>query len=696
MRGFPSKLRPFPSAFTLVIAALLVGGCADFFGGETGSPGGPQPGPGSSGDWYLQPLEGPVAPLENVQLIVKDMDVDPEEVLLRVDGANPFPLEDAYQSEDESKKDFWAFETRLPIIEPGTHKLSLGTSKEAKSNAIDVEVVVPKPRLSKAEAAKKLGDGVRAVTSEVETLVFHDNPQWRTWMQQAYTDEERKNFRGFFDKLHESADKIQDDYMSMSSEEERIAQSVLHNSGMFEFLDGIREGNPKWGSRSGALSLPFDELIKRPVHRILYKLDFVSGMLNAAGTIADVITLVGFIAGGPAASIPYAAAVVMAVIKAFIDILIPTDLVFVREQDQENPFAHDHPVPWIYWGKFEPESPPEGGLIGTAQSLLVATIGEALPGGKQYARLPGGQATKEEILQFFHDFFRNNVAAYGLDKVFSIKDSGERVWTIKTILDMRVYSVTFAEIVSISPFVGETVKWILGAADFEIIDAISVEETSDSWAGSAEAHYDYENDRIWVDGIDYPTGSKHTKAKVTLKGTAYRYKPQKFLGIWPVPGFGYKPRVHGQDRIYDRPDPDDPNAARTNTDYIITHINTPEGPIEYWIGRDTTEKRNYELVFEDLFDEGNRDGAKVTVTVNGERVAEDVDATGRATVPIEFTPNKNRVVIELEHPHLIPCSGGTKFCVEVTVPDAMNRHNSRVIRSNRESFLVWTPPTVDD
>lgn len=679
-------------ALALLVLAVAAGcsGC-DLFP----KPGGRDRDGAASGDarvgdtaaWFaVPPADRTLEPAELLDVRVERVDV-PASVLCLWVGDTAVRVIQASQiagadTPEDFSDDVHQVRMLLPVWSPGTYTLAFGNETEIRSNTFDIDVVVPERAMPREAVADLMASALGHVVTDTRAIFESPDPEWQDMLSDAYTPEDRARIAEWFDALGRAAAQTRADYMAVPEEDERTLQAVLHNSGTIEWLQAIQRGSSDWPSRAITLT----EAIHRPIHRGLFQLDLTSFALHLGSVALDVVGLITAVTGAaPLATVSFGAKIVALGVKYVIDTFIPTDLMEMEENDQLQMFAGEGDK-WLYWGEFTTQNTAAGGLR-SFSDIVVAGIAEALP------------EPAEGLVPFLQTLLRDMLTHLGFSFANDIEGGAFNASTIKTILDMRVYSLTLADMLQFTPFIGGGVSWALSWVDFEVVSGIHIVESRPDFAADARLGITWAADSIAVLGITYPGLAPIETAYVTIRGRGLRFVSREGR-IYTFPGITNVYLQHGEKPILSRPTPGDPNSVISDESYIIPYARTAAGATEgAWIGRTTPVERVYDITIRDLFDSGF-DGSAVTILVNDAPVYTDLAVPSTATrYPVSLRPGLNTITVVGVYGHTIRCgTAGTPICAELGIPDAMNADTTKGIYidgGGRVTVRVWTPPALD-
>jgi hypothetical protein len=640
-------------------------------------------------DWYLEPVEGPVTPGEMLDLHVERIDVDVEtDLVLWVDETDPRRFLDGSRDDGGT----WTLHQRMPAWRDRTYELAVGTADEVRSNTVEVDVVVPEPAYSREEAATILSDGVAAITGNLGLVLENPDPQWQSFMSGFYTETDRRQLVEWAELAAGMSGDVRERYMELPDEDERAMQAVMSNAGLFEAFQTFAQERPGWYSPS---ALNFEQVIRRPVHRGLYQLDWLSASIEALGATMDVVTLISLIGGPTAASVPWIANVAINVLKFVIESFLPTDLVEVTPHVQLSPMFHGETAAWVYWGTFEPQDTAAGALK-SVDGILIAALQSALPGPKSSPINPRNITSRR--IEYLETLVRDVMIKAGFKTTQLTLEDGLKYQRIKAALDMHIYSLTFAELTATMPVVGQLIAPISELIDFDVFDSVRVLDYREDWAGDVQIAYEFEHDRLAFTSIDYPTGED--QAHVTP--TAFFYHLEN-TSLWftTAPTIILDSYTHGEKVVLEQPDPEDPNRDITTEDFVIIDVLGAEGNEGLglnWINADTTQDRTYSITLEDNFNDPTS-RTVVDIYVDGEPVEESLEiAGGFLQLPIALKPGINTITIIGRNGHAVPCAPhDTPICLEIGVPDAINADQNRGMYLELDQpgeVRIWTPPRI--
>jgi len=590
---------------------------------------------------------------------------------------------------DDDSAAAWVLTTPLPVMEPGSYLIGVGTADELVTHSFPIEVVVPEPRLSQAETATVLSGGLKALVADVRSAVTEGDPQWEAVTADSLDPESLDAMLAALDALDQAADGVAEDYMAIEPADEPAFQAVLDSSGVLPALEASM--GPDAGSMT-ALSLPpgIEALIHRPIHAALYTFDLIDMALVIVGLTIDAVEMVSALTGAlPITAASMGAKLVIGCLKAIIENFVPTDLVAIEGHGSRLMFENEGAT-FVAWGKFEPAN-GGGAILRSLEDIALTVVGELLPGGgPSFTRSERAKAFLGEVFEYVVSRLPGSVleSAVGHEEV---KFNG-----ILTPIDLGAYEITLSDALDLLPVGGG----ILGSAsrlvyDPELYPPFGIAAANPSWAMDTTIVADYPMDLVELRNVGYPAGGPD-EALVSLAVTGYTFTTESAWGGWAsIPWVTSVMSSAPAVRVKQAPSPSDPNEVIADESFIIEHVALADGTEQRWVSRRTPTERRHTLVFEDVSTTFPGEFTYTTVVVNGVEQHTDVDTNATPELMLDLLPGRNEVTVVAGDVEGLACSTGTVYCVEVTLPDAANADVNKGIyldTGDSLTFEVYTPP----
>jgi hypothetical protein len=639
------------------------------------------------GDWPVdRPVAKSVAPGEHVQLHVTNVDVPLVDAVVWVGDTNelalrPFKIDDGTTADDGDA----TFTIAAPFLRAGDHVLYLGTKDGPRTGAIPFDVVVPAPRLPKAEAARLFANGLDHYLVVVEELLAHPDPEWQATWGGAYPSDVRAKMTTLITSARAVRSEVEADYLALSDEQEAAFQSMLERSGVlfaFETTDGIDALHAK------PLDGPLDQF-PHAIAYVLYALDATSTATSILGdTLTIVNTIAVFVPGFQAvALVGVEAEIMINTMRFLIDALVPTDLHGIESQGQSDLYdLHSHRYP--YWGEFSTEHQERTELFGSLDDLIASLIGAALPD------FPGVKALQDKIAPLITSVF----AKLGIKKVlddYAIlpKDLTPPRW--KVVLNMAAYSASLADLYVVFPHL--TMMKLLNPT-FLVDGQFNVVGGVPAWATTSDVKYTFLNDTMALTETQWPAGETHPVGEIVLNASAYRWTTEDFAFVLNRPitktsVVGDVIKIHYLDFAVH-----DPNVTPEDSRLLIQRTGI--------VDRNTPTQYTVPIVMRDLAG-GRGDVAHVQIKVNGQIVIADAALPDGQNVNGTLVLDRTMVnhgVNEIEvialAGHVIPftINGHDRaFAMKLTVPDAVQPDKARDVGlhvGQAHKIYVSLPPPM--
>jgi hypothetical protein len=475
-----------------ILFGALVGGCPDptVIDGRVSVDLIPQ----STADWALTlsiDFEGDLRPGQTldpgkqVSLRVTGADIPPEQMVLWVGDYLRLPFLEQQVIEDgrltprpprssaPAAGETITLRTPLPLLYAGTYDLFVGDLDGPRSNVVQVEIHTAQPRLSQEEAAALWSDGLRLMAATLRAVAHDPDENWQAFWQEGLSERERTQIDGVFDECERLAQLAGQEYLALDAGVERQLQALLWNSDLLPMFAEMRKNaNADLASAKRALtsSLTFmsdglpSPLPRRPVHRVLFKLDVIGARLQAIGAIADIANIVAIVTGGEGLAVTIPATLAINGLRLVTDAILPTETVALELHGQDLVRSHpesfsvnDFDSRWIYWATMAPPMSLADGVARLGGETVAMVIGHVLP-AKEIADLAIEQARKAG-LALARQFIRR--LGVNLLALFPVGDDA-RVLRIKTVADTTVFThpLDSTDAALAIPLVGEALEYI--------------------------------------------------------------------------------------------------------------------------------------------------------------------------------------------------------------------------------------------
>lgn len=712
--------RPRSSGTVAVLIGALLGGCF-FFPPDDPPPPGPDAGRDAGPDtspWLLHDLaRGPYEPGTWLTFEVERVDVDPRETWLWVlegDRAFPFhavrrehpphprptlyddggvaPDVDAGPGDAGAGDETFALALPLPIVRAGTYHVAVGTHEGPQTRALEVEVTVPSPRMTQAQAADALREGLVGLHADAVSLLRADAPEWQSYLAETGAEDVAAGIESMAADVAAAADVERAIWMMIPADDEPGLQAFLWNAGMLASFAERGAPGATFAPRGGDLE---SALVRSPEQGIRFGLDVLSMELGALGLIADVVEIVGAAitlpAGGEGALPGAAAKIVISIVRIAIDDFVSSDLVEIVEvQAPRLAFAGEGFMA-VAWGRFEPQNNTAGAQIRSLEDFIFAVVGAALPGS---GRAPPGL---RNLIDTAARYVRDRLPTTFGNFLFNAVDPPIPMPPVLLPLDLAYYNVSFADVLTLNPVLIPLTYAIRAIYDPDLIspvDAIAARGGTGVSATVGYARRDVELDDIPFTGA----GIERTFASLSVRGVSFTTEGPTVGGVQliqlPFPRF-----VGGTHRLYvqSAPDPAVPNQRISDEDWIVLDVNLPGGGTTRSLRPDTTPLRVHTIALRDLFT--SFDTTTVDVIVDGTTQYAGLAVTGGVSVPLTLRPGPSDVEVVGTGGHTaLTCSDGSEVCIEIQLPDADNADRSVALRGAvgaSRTIRVWTPPLLE-
>lgn len=650
----------------VVVAGVLASSCGLL---DDSDDGGSLP-PIIEGTWDVDRPVVEVAPGERVDLHVTGVDVEATSLVLWLDdaGGTGVPILGVHDGPVANDGDV-SITITTPFLTTGEHSLWLGTADGTRTGAIPLTVVVPPPRLTKAEAARTFANGIDNLVTSVEALVDDPDPEWQQALAELPT---RDKLETALATLHRFRDEIEAGYLAIPDAEEPGVQSLLDHGLLAGFEGGI-DARP-------ASANDLRDLLPHVIARLLYQLDLASITI---GTLGDVIGVAAiFTSVGPGtqpASIPlHIAELVVHALRFAIDNFIPTDLVKLETMGQ--PEIHDLQIAhkWHYWGTFTTEIQDGSGTLGSLDNFIAAVIGGAI-GDRGGMLVQRGKDAALAIL--------TKLGLIGIDALFSQGPAEPRTKWL-ALVNMGAYSLTLSDVLELVPFAVPIGYAFEAWWDPELSPAVTVADATPTWALTTEINLDYAEDLISVSHVEWPVDPNGPTSVLRIAGEAKSWKQRTGYWVFNYPGWD---TITGEaSPRFDKLLPFGPNYTRE--DGYLHILGMPLGPEGFVIEASPTEG-TFAIGLQDLAG-GRFDNQQLSIKVNGSvQVANQVLASGEtAGQVLTLRRGLNTIEVTALEVHAVPYDAGGHqrgFAMKMTFSDAIAQ-----LDKTRDIFLnkneTWT------
>ncbi len=705
------------------MSAALAAGC-DTAKGESGGQGIPPPPPKViKGEWTLeQPDPYVVEPGMRFELVVTGLSVDPSEVVVWLENdvpLYPYAMRVLEDGGDDSTfaDDKLAFDQFVPYVTAGSHYVRLGTLDKPFTGEALLHVVIPERRLARQAVVDVMESGMHRTIAGLRKRTVGSKDENVKGLAESYLGS--AGFSALSEVLDGAdaiADTFGDDYAKLDDTTEKAVQSMLYHTGVLHWaeprLDEIYglSGGPTSGlshasgigSTSQALKVtgPFDSA-RHLVHQSYFEMDLTAAIAAANGEALGIVEI-AFAVTGVGAPVSAAVAVVNvvnALVQVIIDNFLPTDLVSVEAHDQRSVFDGE-PVGWVYWGTFQPENGSGDPL--SIDTLVAEVISAAIPGGKGVKQIAKLKEVKRKAIEGFKAVFGTILARAGVSIADKLKllEATPPV-PVKMALNMQAYSFKLSDVLEKIPVLSVLANGLKRLVDLEFSKAAELDtSTAPAWASGATLEFDYSKDTITISGISWPAGT--SEVDLGMNATLFAYKTkEKLWGFVRYPGFDEVKISHAPVKVREKTDPKNFNEDKTDEDFIVLDVYSPQDPggkpikTDY-VESDTEKKRVMNLKISDLLANPS-DVASYSVMVNGTQQVPDTPFVPQTQdVTLELKPGRNSVTIVAETEHQATLTFGKHLKVGVTVP-SINAHTVKQFWLDvPESYTIyiWVPPAV--
>jgi hypothetical protein len=688
-------------AILIIVGAF--GGCGVFdsdSAGGTGGEGGGTLAPQCAPDdrpWFLHcPEAQTVQPGQMIELEVDRVDLPTSELFLWIGEEELIiPIFTIVPSDPQNEEGRYTLTTPVPALDEGILRVAVGTADGQSSNVVELLVKHPAPRYTQVEAAEVLHEGLDGLIRQTRLLVGDDSEEWQQFLTETYRAEDLEHVATLMSELEVVSDMVQDSYLALSPEQERIAQSYLSGSGLLDGFEALALTPDVTTTSLGTRN--YDWVKGAAVHRVLFQLDVTSFAIHSFGIAVDVVTLIAAFLPGtqPIAALGVGTKVAIAAIKYIIDTFLPTDLMALEVHGQ--PFVfHEEPTVWVYWGTFAPQNGAVGALR-SLDSIVVEGVIAALPStGK-------GIIPKEKVKDFVKEFLIKAIASIVAERGSSVLGSeyDVPVYTIKTPIDINIYGNQLLTLLHATPGIQSAVKkiqWVLYWLD--VLWGVNIQTASPTWAGEPTLTSFMMS--LTVGGIPYPSPAATEQAVVGIQASGFRFTSKERY-VSTLPSYEtVEPSVFAT-TVQQGPDPANANQLSSDERYVILKVPTTGGLPFPWVTPETPRTRSTTLRMSNF--NGFVGPASVDVYVNEvlQHSGLEPPLINFATYPLELEPGLNRVRIVNMNPNPKSCSSGAASgsgCLVVGFPDAINPDSQTTFvagatADGSRTFEVWTPPAFD-
>jgi hypothetical protein len=474
------------TALSVALAVIVAsGGC--FIGDSEDDPGLPEWTP----TWQAE-LRGERVTIEPGEWLSFDLtqtDVPPEEIILWLENGSAVPLLDFRLLDpgddlESSLDDELVVNHIQPYIRPGLHAVVLGTRDGPRSNLVEFEVSVPTPAYTREEVAETIWHGLDGMTLGLREYAG-DGPV-ADFVNDYHGEAGRNAIREHMPPLMDVTQIAGESYLEVEDEDEAGLQAMLVNTGLLATFQDASVVSPTssrvpLSRRPGILEAA---LGARPVHSILYELDFTSMSISVALKTADAVAI-ALIATGVGAPSGVAVEVVklsLAFIAAFIESVIPTDVVAAELQSQDV-FVDGVPSPHAVWGTFTPQKPMIDGANWTVSTVLAkistTLLRKALPVKLTIAE----QLAKKALDKVIGALVKHGVTG-AFNTFFPPGVIDAKSFQVKVLLDMRIYDLTMFDLLGLMPWAKQALGKV--AKDDILWKSVDVDSFAPAFAGSTK------------------------------------------------------------------------------------------------------------------------------------------------------------------------------------------------------------------
>lgn len=358
----------------------------------------------------------------------------------------------------------------LPIMETGTFNIALGDMEGPRTPSIPITVGTPERRMTQAEAADLVADGIALWGQTMQAVVDDPDEGWTAFKTEILGSDGLAGTDLIFNEVAEIAENARTEYNALDPEIEQQLQALLWNLGLLPMFEEMRN-NAATDDMTNTTSLAsftfmdngLPNLIERRViHLALFKIDVIGARLLAAGAFADMANIVATAFGGEALPITLSMTVAINSLRIIADAMLPTETTKLELHPQFVLRSHpqfrtrDLDNRWIYWARMEPQTSIQvaaGRLLGVGVS---ATIGQAFPLEKIF------QETINTRITLALGVLRQLVQRLGFDVVSFFDDTGDRAITIMTVADTSLFThpLDSTDAVIFIPVIGEAIEEI--------------------------------------------------------------------------------------------------------------------------------------------------------------------------------------------------------------------------------------------
>lgn len=581
----------------------------------------------------------------------------------------------------------YAFVAPLPIVRAGTFRVAIGTADGPLTREIEIDVVVPAPRMTQAAAADAMRDGIVGVHADVAALIGDDDPDWQSHLASSGTSDIAGGFAAMGADFATLGELAREQYMALPADVEPGLQTFAWNAGLLDAFAARGGGATFFPLGSGVLD---SALLRSPVQGVLFSLDVLSMALSAFGMVCDVATILGAIvtlpAGGEGAAIGVIPKIAIAVARIVIDDFVPTDLTAIVEVQAPRLVFHEEGFMVTAWGRFEPQNRSAGAQIRSLEDLVITSFEAALPGS---APRRGVRAAIEMV----GEFVRSRLGFWGAELIFQPVSPPLPLPSLLLPLDLGFYNVTLADVIAVNPALSPLATAMRAIYDPELISPVSV--TTRTTGSTARA--DYAARDISIHDVRYAGAAVERVGGIAqVRGFAFVTEGGGIGGVQLLQ-FPFPQTIYGRTpvlSVQNVPDPADPSQSIADEDFIVLDVNVSGGGTTRVIREDTTELRVHTITIRDLF--SSIEETHVDVIVNGTTQHASLNVSAVPAVPLMLVPGLNVVRLVSTAGHTgIRCSDGSEVCVEIELPDADNANRRARMRGAvgvARELRIWTAP----
>lgn len=671
----------------VVVAAMLATAC-DVPGDDESSV--------IEGDWDVdRPGRTPIAPGQPLVLHLTGVDVSKSDLFVWMyDDALTIPPEKLDEGDVVGDGDV-TLTLFTPFFRDGEYVIYLGDTEGHRSGAIEINVKVPAPRLSRGEAARLLATGIDVTIGQVEGMLAEPDEDWQAMWTSTYSAAERGSIDAMFTEMHRVGPKLEQMYNELSDEDEAAFQSYLEQRGILrDFEDGLAIiGNPTIAHHDGTTTI-FDRA-NHMVSRGLYTLDLTSLIVGNAGDALTVVAIACAVIPGlqPISGISYAAELIPYAIKVVIDNFVPTDLYALSTDMVQTELYRGVGHRTYYWGTFGTETRTTQAAFSSFDNLIALEM-EAFLGKKA---------------KIFKEVTAEIVATIGAKLGLSLptllgflpKDKAVSV-RITAIVNMQLYSVTLGDLMVLVPMLQMFRSALYIIPDPELFDPFFAKPVDGDplreYSEDVDIFMTYGTDTMYFESIDWPTTAPNQRADIYVSELGYRFTTTDFPWIISLPWLERVPEHNVRVRTRYAADPSD--ASSTTEDHALLITEFPGDPTyQGWFNTQAPLFIQVPIVLYDLAG-GRPDVAKVNIVVNDVLKMSDVAliAGGGTVVTLELVRGRNTITFVGTEGHSIGYdANGQRWSIplQFQVPNAVQTDKNRAKFLNvgdSGTTIIVTPP----